>query len=317
MKKGIALVGYTGFVGSNIYAASDGKIDAVYNSKNIEDAYGTEPELLIYSGLRAEKYLANNEPEKDMELIYQAQKNIEAINPKKLALISTVDVLKEPNGKDENSSIDTDNLHPYGYNRYMLEKWAREKYPEALIIRLPGLYGINIKKNFIYDYINVIPFMLKAAKMDELCMVDTSEELKKYYTPLDNGFYRLNQDITREEKVKLRDRFRALGFTALNFTDSRNIYQFYNLVNLWKDINTALENGIRLWHPATEPVSAGELYQYLTGREFDNKITDTPVNYDYRTVYDSTFNGSHGYIADKEAVLSQIRAFTEEQISLL
>ena len=43
-----ALVGYTGFVGSNIYAAADRQIQAVYNSKNIEGAYGTRPELLIY-----------------------------------------------------------------------------------------------------------------------------------------------------------------------------------------------------------------------------------------------------------------------------
>ena len=42
-----ALVGYTGFVGSNIYAGANGKIDASYNSKNIEEAYGTEPDLLI------------------------------------------------------------------------------------------------------------------------------------------------------------------------------------------------------------------------------------------------------------------------------
>ena len=85
-----ALVGYTGFVGSNIYET--GSFDQVYNSKNIEDAYGTNPDLLIYAGLRAEKYLANNAPEKDMELIEQAQENIEKINPKKLVLISTIDV---------------------------------------------------------------------------------------------------------------------------------------------------------------------------------------------------------------------------------
>ncbi len=56
-----ALVGYTGFVGSNLYAA--GHFDAVYNSKNIEESHGTNPDLLIYAGLRAEKYLANNDPE--------------------------------------------------------------------------------------------------------------------------------------------------------------------------------------------------------------------------------------------------------------
>ena len=85
-----ALVGYTGFVGSNIYAA--GNFDVVYNSTNIEEAYGTAPDLLVYAGLRAEKYLANNAPDKDMELIRQAQRNIEKIAPKKLVLISTIDV---------------------------------------------------------------------------------------------------------------------------------------------------------------------------------------------------------------------------------
>ena len=251
-----ALVGYTGFVGSNLYAAGD--FDAVYNSKNIEEAFGTEPDLLVYAGLRAEKYLANNAPEKDMELIYQAEENISKINPKKLVLISTIDVFKVPNGVDEMTKIDTVELHPYGYDRYQLEVWVRENYPDALIIRLPGLFGKNIKKNFIYDYINVIPFMLKEDKMEELCEKDA--ELKKYYNHQDNGFYKL-ADITDEERSLLKEKFKKLGFSALNFTDSRAKYQFYNLGRLWGDIQIALDNDIKLWHPATEPVSASELYR--------------------------------------------------------
>lgn len=170
-----ALVGYTGFVGSNIYVA--GQFDAVYNSKNIEEAYGTEPDILVYAGLRAEKYLANNAPEKDMELIVQAEENIRKIAPKKLVLISTIDVFKVPNGVDEDSKIDTENLHAYGYNRYQLELWVQENYPDALIVRLPGLFGINIKKNFIYDYMNVIPFMLKKEKMEELSVIDAELQI--------------------------------------------------------------------------------------------------------------------------------------------
>ena len=81
--------------------------------------------------------------------------------PKKLVLISTIDVFTSPKGVDERSEIDTGNLQPYGYNRYQLELWVREHYPDALIVRLPGLFGKNIKKNFIYDFIHVIPFMLK------------------------------------------------------------------------------------------------------------------------------------------------------------
>ena len=88
----ISLIGYTGFVGGNIYASSDNMIDGIYNSKNIEEAYGTNPDLLIYAGLRAEKYLANNAPERDYNLILQAEDNITRINPGKLVLISTIDV---------------------------------------------------------------------------------------------------------------------------------------------------------------------------------------------------------------------------------
>lgn len=299
-----ALVGYTGFVGSNIYAS--GAFDAVYNTQNITEAYGTNPDLLVYSGLRAEKYLANTMPEKDMELIAEAEENIRKINPKKLVLISTIDVFKVPKGVDENTPIDTENLHAYGYNRYVLECWVREHYPDALIIRLPGLFGQNIKKNFIYDFIHLIPFMLKAEKMQELSAKDS--ELKDYYTLQDNGFYKVNS-LSEEEKEYLKAKFKALGFSALNFTDSRNVYQFYPLVRLWPDIQTALKNQITLWHPATEPISAGELYHYLTGEDFVNELNNPLMDYDYRTIYAEVFGGGNGYICSKEELLNEIKIF--------
>ena len=298
-----ALVGYTGFVGSNIYAS--GQFDAVYNSKNIEEAYGTNPDLLIYAGLRAEKYLANNAPEKDMELIIQAEENINKINPKKLVLISTIDVFKIPKDVDENSQIDTVDLHAYGYNRYQLELWVRENYPDALIIRLPGLFGKNIKKNFIYDYINVIPFMLKKDKFEELSTKEP--DLNNYYTLQDNGFYKVQ--VEDEDKENLKEKFRKLGFSALNFTDSRSVYQFYNLERLWGDIQIALNAEIKMWHPATEPVSSAEIYKYLTGNDFVNELGGVPAYYDYKTVYAELFGGKNGYICRKEDVFKDIENF--------
>lgn len=306
MKK--ILVGYTGFVGSNIYEA--GRFDAVYNSKNIKEAFGLNPDLLIYAGLKAEKYLANNEPRKDLESIVQAERNISEINPKKLVLISTIDVFMVPRDVNENSEINPENLQAYGYNRYLFEAWVRKNYPDALIIRLPGLFGKNIKKNFIYDYINVIPFMLKEEIFRKLVAKDP--ELRKYYVLLSSGFYKVN--VSDEEKEDLKNRFRNLSFSALNFTDSRSVYQFYNLERLWRDIQTALKEGITLWHPAAEPVSVKELYQYLTGREFINELDGIPADYDYKTIHDSVFGGSNGYICSKEDVLRDIKKFTESMI---
>lgn len=308
------LVGYTGFVGSNIYAK--GKFDAVYNSKNIEQAYGTNPDLLIYSGLRAEKYLANNNPQKDYALIEDAQNNIQKINPKKLVLISTIDVFKNPQNVDENSVIDTDGLQAYGLNRYKLELWVREHYKDALIIRLPGLFGKNIKKNFIFDCINLIPTMLKVEKFNELKAQDPN--LEKYYNLQDNGFYKVN--VVESDKDYLKSVFKRLGFSALNFTDSRSKYQFYDLSRLWDDIQICIQNGITLWHPATEPVSAGEIYQHLYHHEFINELKGIPANYNYKTIHSALFNDKvckdnnnfkDDYICSKSTLMQQIKAFVK------
>ena len=303
-----ALVGYTGFVGSNI--AANGHFDGKFNSSNIEQAYGIKPDLLIYAGIRAEKYLANTAPDKDLAVIRGAEENIRRINPKRLVLISTIDVFKEPRGVDERADIDVEGLHPYGYNRYQLELWVREHYPDALIIRLPALFGNNIKKNFIYDMINVIPFMLKPDKFEELAKKDAS--LRGYYSLQDNGFYRVRQ-LNDSERSMLKKAFLDVGFSALNFTDSRSRFQFYNLDRLWADIVTALDHGIELWHPATEPVSAAEVYRAVTGSEYFNELPGAWADYDFRTIHAEVFGGTDGYICRKAEVLEEITRFIQSR----
>ena len=69
------LVGYTGFVGSNLNDSYN--FSYVFNSKNIKEAYGLKPDLLVYAGVRAEKFLANQFPDKDFESIKEAFSNIQ------------------------------------------------------------------------------------------------------------------------------------------------------------------------------------------------------------------------------------------------
>ena len=112
--------------------------------------------------------------------------------------------------------------------------------------------------------------------------------------------------------MDLKQRFAGLGFSALNFTDSRSVYQFYPLKRLWGDICKALDAGILLWNPATEPVSASEVHQYLTGEVFVNELSGAPAAYDYGTRHSEVFGGSGRYIMTKEEVLREIRAFILE-----
>ena len=300
------LVGCTGFVGSNIY--DKGAMDLGFHSTNIAQAYGLAPEQLVYAGLRAEKYLANHAPQQDLEQIREAAENIRKIAPRKLVLISTVDVFRVPVGVDETTEVDSTGLHAYGLNRYRLECMVREMYPDALIVRLPGLFGKGIKKNFIFDYMHVIPTMLTAERFRELA--EREAVLEEFYILKDNGFYQCRA-LEEQERKMLRERFLALGFTALHFTDSRSTYQFYPLDRLWEDIQTGLTNGLGLLHLATEPVGAGELYTYLTGRHFVNELAGHPVKYDYRTIHDRLFGGAGGYLCGKDEVMEAIRKFTE------
>lgn len=305
MKAMNAIVGYTGFVGSNLYTPE--RFQAAYNSKNIQEAYGTRPDLLVYSGVRAEKFLANSDPEKDRENIEQAEKNIQIIHPQKLVLISTIDVFRIPIGVDETSPIETENLHPYGTNRYLLEQWVRNNYPDALIVRLPALFGKNLKKNFIYDYIHLIPSMLKEEKYTELA--EKNPRIKKYYKDQGNGFRKAIIPNEKEKQNEIKKIFTDLGFSALNFTDSRSKYQFYNLARLWDDIRTALNNNLTLLHPATEPIRAGDLYRFLTGREYENELPGKPAEYDYRTCHAKLFGKDGSYLCTKDEVMQEIREF--------
>lgn len=298
-----ALVGYTGFVGSNLYAP--GRFDAAWNSRNIREGYGSKPDLLVYAGVRAEKFLANRDPEKDFENIRDAMRNMERIFPRKLVLISTIDVFKNSVGRDEDSLVETDCLQPYGANRFLLEQWVRDFRPDALIVRLPGLFGKNLKKNFIYDMIHVIPSLLKVEKFAELSEKDP--RLKDFYIPQGNGFVKASVPEDMQEEAK--EAFRALGFSALNFTDSRSTFQFYNLARLWEDLQIALENGLSILHTATEPVKACELYRKLTGEVFVNKLTGVPACYDYRSKHAALFDGTKEYLCSREEVIKDIREF--------
>ena len=235
----------------------------------------------------------------------EAEKNIQNIHPKKLVLISTIDVFRTPIGVDETSPIETEGLHPYGANRYLLEQWVRNNYPDALIVRLPALFGKNLKKNFIYDYIHVIPSMLRTEKYTELAAKEP--KLKNYYKDQNNGFRKAI--IPEAEQNTVKEIFTSLNFSALNFTDSRSTFQFYNLNRLWDDLQTALKNDLRLLHLATEPIRAGDLYRFLTGKEFHNELPGKPAEYDYRTCHAKLYGKDGPYLCTKDEVMQEIKEF--------
>lgn len=146
-----ALIGHTGFVGSNLDSQTN--FDFKFNSKNISEIDGKSFDLVVCSAARAEKWRINQEPEKDLNEIKSLIERLKTIKTKKFVLISTVDVYKQPIDVDESTRPEKKDLHPYGLNRLYLEEFCKNNF-NTLIVRLPGLFGRGLKKNVIYDLLN-------------------------------------------------------------------------------------------------------------------------------------------------------------------
>jgi len=138
-------------VGSNL--TRQGHFDDFYNSKNIESISGKEYQFLICAGAPAVKWLANKEPDQDRASLDRLTNSLEQVSAQQFVLISTVDVYPSPIDVDETTPIDDSHLHPYGKHRLELENFVRDRF-DAVVIRLPALFGRGLKKNIIYDFLH-------------------------------------------------------------------------------------------------------------------------------------------------------------------
>lgn len=249
-----ALIGHTGFVGSNILAQR--KFEALYNSRNISDIQKRHFDLIVCAGAPGVKWLANKNPKKDKESIDNLISNLRGVETKRIILISTADVYPRPKQVYEDSPIDFSILHPYGHHRLLLEQFVSEHFSAVHTIRLPGLFGPGLKKNFIYDLIH-----------------DNTLELTHY----------------------------------------KSIFQFYDLNDLWRDIEIVLGNNLTLVNFATEPIVAEEVARYCFGKDFTNRTDKDLAEYDIRTRYGRFFDSDTDYLTSKDVVLRKIKKFTLSQ----
>lgn len=150
MKK--AIIGHTGFVGGNVIKQAE--FDCFFNTSNINDLKNQKLDLLVIAAPSAAKWQANQEPERDQKLINDFIDLLSTVKADKVVHISTVDVYKNPRDVNENTPINPSENHAYGKHRFLLENFIRNHFNNHLIVRLPGLFGQGLKKNFIFDMLN-------------------------------------------------------------------------------------------------------------------------------------------------------------------
>lgn len=249
-----ALIGYSGFVGSTLLKQAD--FSALFRSTNIQEIEGQRFDTLVCAGAPAQKWIANREPEADLQKINSLIAHLKQVKCKRFILISTVDVFGRPIGVSEDTPVVEEGLHAYGLHRRYLEKFVEEHFPEHLIVRLPGLVGPGLRKNVIFDFLN------------------------------NNNLHAI---------------------------ESRGVFQFYPMVNLWYDIQTALANKLRLVHLTAEPVSVADISLSGFGKPFTHQLENSPARYDMRTRHAVLFGGEDGYQYSTRETLQAVRAYAQSE----
>jgi len=249
-----ALVGHSGFVGTTLLKQK--RFDSLYRSTNIDEIRGQSFDLVVCAAAPAQKWVANLNPEMDLQIIEGLIDHLKTIQCNRFVLISTVDVFRHPVKVNEDSQVDESGLHPYGLHRRMLEKFVENHFPGRLIARLPGLVGPGLRKNVIFDFLN-------------------------------------NNDL---QKV-----------------DSRNVFQFYPMVNLWWDIQTALLSGLSLVHLTAAPVSVMEVAENGFGRSFVQPLENPPVLYDMQSNHAALFGSGGSYQYSKRETIQAVRSYAQSE----
>jgi dTDP-4-dehydrorhamnose reductase len=107
--------------------------------------------------------------------------------------------------------------------------------------------------------------------------------------------------------------FDFLNENNCNAIDSRGVFQFYPMVNLWYDIQIALNAGLKLVHLTAEPISVADVSQKGFGKSFDNALANLPATYDLRTCHAQVFGVSGPYQYSAREAVQAIRTYAQSE----
>ena len=252
---GDALIGYTGFVGSNL--SGQRTFEYNFNSKNSTELENRIFNTVICAGISAIKWKANQEPEKDKQNIDILKTSLSTIKAEKFILISTIDVYPVLSGADENYDCHSQSNHAYGTHRLGFEEYCKKQFPDCLIVRLPGLFGKGLKKNIIFDLIN------------------------------DNCLDMINPDSS---------------------------FQYYNLDNLWSDIQIAIKNNLSVVNFVTEPVFTSHILDKFFPDKQVGQNKNAEIHYDLHTMYGKHWGNKNDYIYSHDEIIFQLSSYLENHI---
>ena len=203
------------------------------------------------------------------------------------------------------------------------QKWIANREPETDRKKIEGLIGhLKSVKCKTFILISTVDVFKNAIAVDEETPVDQTglhayglhrrllEEFVESHFP--------NHLIVRLPGLVgpgLRKNviFDFLNNNNLHAIESRSIFQFYPMVNLWYDIQHALNAGLSLIHLTAAPLNVAEVSRQGFGKPFDQELTGAPIIYDMRTRHSKIFGVEGAYQYSIRETIQAIRAYAQSE----
>ena len=154
------LIGHTGFVGGALLRQA--AFAVCFNSANIAAIEGQALGTLVCAAAPGSMLEANRAPERDAAQIAALIERLSKVRAERFVLISSIAVLADFGGGDDEGTQAFQQELAYGSHRRALEAFVESHFPNSLIVRLPALFGTELRKNFLFDLMNPLPSLLSA-----------------------------------------------------------------------------------------------------------------------------------------------------------
>ena len=209
----------------------------IIQKENKEEFFGKNCDVLIFANGNAIKYKANEDPFFDFHAsISSIAEYIHKINSKLFVLLSSIEVYDQHLSLEtskEDTTIDEQNLDPYGYHKFLAEKYVKRFANNYLIFRLPALVGIGTRKNPIYDFLH---------------------NHKKVMISPDSQLNVLNTDRIADIVLKIIDKNIQNEIFNLASTNSIRLGDIKNIVNFDSEYTKECEKYLQKYFINTEKI---------------------------------------------------------------
>lgn len=203
------------------------------------------------------------------------------------------------------------------------QKWLANKEPEADRAKVESLIGhLDGVRCDHFTLISTVDVFKHSVGVDETTVVD-EDGLHPY------GLHRRLLERFVENRFEnhlvvrlpglvgpgLRKNvvFDLLNGNNLQAIDSRGVFQFYPMVNLWHDLQLARRKGLRLVHLTAEPLSVADVAEFGFNRRFVQTLEKPPAAYDMRSCHAALFGGDGTYQYSGRESLQAVRAYAQSE----